>query len=804
MRGTTIKSLFITIHLSLYVVLLASGQEITLTGFIYNHEGEALEGATVAAYPAKTIAITTANGKFSIPINSKKTNTLTVSYVGYITKEISLSSQDFKTPMNMLLQPSLQELQEVTISSNIDKLERREEALNIETVNDDFIRKNMGGSLMESLERLPGVSSIGIGSGQSKPLIRGLGFNRVSVIDKGIKHEAQQWGADHGLEIDQFRASKIKILKGPASFIYGSDAIGGVIDILPPPAPKENSLAGAVDIIGKSNNNLLGGSFNLYGRGQALFFNTRITHQNYGDYKVATDRVSVYNAPVMLNNHKVRNTAGRETNLHLDIGLIKDHIKSTFYITNTYSKSGFFANAHGLEPRQVDHELHDRSSRDILHPFQKVNHFKVINSSEFIWSANHKLITEIGYQNNLREERSNYVSHGYMPATYPDNLNIEEDLERKFNKDILSANFRDILWLGKHNLTIGINSAHQDNKISGWGFLIPSFQQLNTGTYIYDKYEINKQWLLHAAIRWDYAKIQIREYYDWFESKNAESNSAPIYIQRSSHQSRDFNNLTWSAGVNYNHDQLQLKFNIGKSFRMPIAKELGANGVNYHYYSYERGDINLNPEQSYQADLGMTWTAPSWTLEATPFFNYFQNYIYLNPTADHDYLYGAGNQVFEYTQSKVMRYGGEVSAHWKLYKTISTEVAGEFVYAQQLNGEKQGFSLPISPAPSALFSISWSPEIKRLSKTSFSVDYRVTARQNRIVPPEKETPGSQVINLRASTSIHFGQQPLLVSLQARNLLNSKYFNHTSFYRLIDMPEAGRNIILSLNIPFTIK
>ncbi|UII26833.1 TonB-dependent receptor [Fulvivirga maritima] len=804
MRGIIFKSVYITLFNTLCLYGFSSAQEKVIRGQVLNLDNEVLEGASIMLTPGNVITIADEKGNFIIPLKANKSYTITISYIGYISKEIAVSHQDTSNPLKIQLHPSLQELEEVTIHTNPDKLAKKEEALNVEIVNKEFIRKNLGGSLMQSLERIPGVSSIGIGSGQSKPLIRGLGFNRVSVIDKGIKHEAQQWGADHGLEIDQFGASKIKILKGPASFIYGSDAIGGVIDILPPPAPNKNSLGGAVDIIGKSNNNLLGGSFNLYGRGNSLFFNTRVTHQNYGDYKVPTESVSVYNAPVRLHNNEVRNTAGRETSLHLDVGLIKDDLKSTFYITNTHSKSGFFANAHGLEPRQVDTELHDHSSRDIHHPFQEVNHFKIINASEFTWSTNHKLITELGYQNNLREELSNYVTHGYMPAAYPENLDIPEDQERKFKKDIFSANVRNLFWLGKHNLTIGINSSFQDNKIGGWGFLIPSFQQLTAGSYIYDKYEINKKWLLHAAIRWDYGKVKIEEYYDWFESNNTESNSESIFIQRSSNQSRDFNNMSWSAGVNYNHDQLNLKLNIGKSFRMPIAKELGANGVNYHYYSYERGDIDLDPEQSYQADLGVTWSAPSWTIEATPFFNYFQNYIYLNPTSEHDYLYGAGNQVFEYTQSKVMRYGGELSAQWNFHKSLSTEVTGEYVYAQQLNGEKKGFSLPFSPAPSAIFSISWSPALKKLNETSFSIDYRVTARQNRIVPPEKETPGSQVIHIRASTSIQIREQPLHISLQAHNLLNTKYFNHTSFYRLIDMPEAGRNIILSVNIPFTIK
>src|SRR5690606_33017359 len=102
---------------------------------------------------------------------------------------------------------------------------------NIETVDDDFIRQNLGGSLMQTLERGGGINTMSIGSGQSKPIIRGVSFNRVVVSENGVKHEGQQWGADHGLEIDQFAVDNIKNIKGPASLLYGSDDIGGVVEI---------------------------------------------------------------------------------------------------------------------------------------------------------------------------------------------------------------------------------------------------------------------------------------------------------------------------------------------------------------------------------------------------------------------------------------------------------------------------------------------------------------------------------------------------------------------------------------------
>lgn len=696
------------------------------------------------------------------------------------------------------------QLKEVVIKDKRLQLRQEEESLNVVTVGGDFIQRNLGGSLMKTLERLPGIKTIGIGSGHSKPLIRGLGFNRVVVVDKGVKHEGQQWGADHGLEIDQFAAAEVELVKGAASFIYGSDAIAGVIDVKPAPAPQKNTLGGSVDLIGKSNNKSYGNSVNLYGRKDHWFFDTRLTYQNYEDYSVPADTAFVYDYAVRLHNRRLRNTAGRETGLHLSTGYIKEGFRSVFYLSNIYSKSGFFANAHGLEPRRVDTKMHDAAARDIQMPNQQVNHFKLINRSNYQIKG-HKLEMELGYQRNFRQEFSQYVNHGYMPPVYPDDMSVSPELEREFDKHVYSINLRDMMTIGNHHITAGINSEYQDNAIDGWTFLVPSFKQATAGIFVHDKYKINEHVLLHGALRYDYGQIRMFKYADWFDSKiTTGGTTLTEKLVRANDLNRSFNSLVWSAGINYNHHQFLLKANIGKSFRMPIAKELGANGVNYHYFSYEKGDPTLSPEQSYQVDLSLGWNEDRWSVLISPFYNYFPNYIYLNPTANHDFYYGAGNQVFRYAQSKVIRYGGELQLKYKVLKSLSTELLAEYLFAKQVSGEKKGYTLPFSPPASALINLTWSPESESLLKHAyFSVDYRLTAGQNNIVPPEKRTPGYGLVNIQAGTKFSVFRQHLMLSLQAQNLLNTRYLNHTSFYRLIQLPEAGRNIVLSLKVPFNI-
>lgn len=692
-------------------------------------------------------------------------------------------------------------LEEVLVLDNHVRRRKQEESLHLEVVSKDFIHRHLGGSLMHTLERLPGVQMIGIGAGQSKPLIRGMGFNRIVVVDKGIKHEGQQWGSDHGLEIDQFAAGEVEIIKGAASFVYGSDAIGGAIDVKPEQPPARHTLGGSVDLVGRTNNALYGGSVRLGGRGDKWFVDSRVTHQQFGDYRVPTDTVFVYDYGVGLKERRLRNTAGRETNLHASVGFLGEAFNSILYLSSNNSKGGFFANAHGLEPRNVDVLLHDASSRDIHLPMQEVNHIKVV-SRNAIHLGNHHMEVEMGFQRNDRQEYSEYVSHGYMPPTFPANLNTPWDLERKFDKHVYSVRVTDYVNVGKHDMTFGLSGEYQDNAIDGWTFLVPAFNHMNAGVFLYNRYRVSGDLLLHGAVRYDYGSLHTQGYEDWFES-DVDNTGRRARIVRADPMQRTFNSFVWSLGVNYDPaPQWSFKANAGKSFRMPIAKELAANGVNYHYFSYEQGNPDLNPEQSYQVDATIGWQGGSWEAQLSPFFNYFPNYIYLNPTASFDHYYGAGNQIFRYEESEVMRYGGELRVVYRFHPSLRSEMMGEYVYATQLSGNKRGFPLPFSPPPSLLANLTWTPDISQWRVLPYvSAEYRVVGRQDRIVPPERKTDGYGIASVQAGLSMTWLGNPVHLRLQVQNLFDTKYMSHTSFYRLIELPEMGRNVVVSLRIPF---
>ena len=302
--------------------------------------------------------------QFIIKNLSQGTHTLYISHVGFKTKEFTLHvKENMQTPV-VALSIATTNLDEIEVHGKSKNRKLQETPTVSYEIDEEFLKQNRENSLMQTLDKLPGVSTINIGSGQSKPVIRGFGFNRVSVVQNGIKHEAQQWGSDHGLEIDQYGIEAIQIIKGPASLLYGSDAIAGVVNIKPAAVPIKNSFKGDVNLLGESNNDLYGISAGIQKRNNKWFYNGRITYRDYGDYKVPTDKINYENYIFELHKNNLRNTAGKEANASFSLGFITDHLKTVTYISNVNAKNGFFANAHGLEVRTSNID-YDSSNRDI-------------------------------------------------------------------------------------------------------------------------------------------------------------------------------------------------------------------------------------------------------------------------------------------------------------------------------------------------------------------------------------------------------------------------------------------------------
>ena len=782
--------------------LLAIGLFLWFNTFCYAQQSLFIQGTVVDSITLKpldgvtilgenTYTVTNASGEFTLKTTRYK-EVVEVYHLGYASAKYTLKANR-NTPLIIKLKPRSTSLDEVSIYGKTRSRRSKESATVSVSIDKEFLHANRENSLMQTLRKIPGVSTMSIGSGQSKPTIRGLGFNRVSVVQNGIKHEAQQWGSDHGLEIDQYGIQDIRIIKGPASLIYGSDAIAGVVDIQPAKVPTRHSFDGEVNVLGETNNDLWAISTGVQRRKENWYYRARLTYRDYADFKVPTDRISYENYIFELYENNLRNTAGREANGSFSLGYVGEHFRSETFVSNVNAKNGFFANAHGLEVRTstIDYDV---SNRDIDLPFHEVNHIKVTNNTTLDLNG-HSLQLDFGYQNNQRQEQSEPVPHGYMPKP-------QDSRERIFTKNTYSLNAKDLFTWKKHTFSAGIQTELQNNNIGGWGFLIPAYDRYTAGAFIFDLYELTENLHLQGGLRFDAGRIETKAHYDWYRSPrdNPDGTTSNLYLQRAENRTLNFGSFSGSIGASYISGNTTYKLNAGKSFRMPLAHELASDGVNYHMYRYERGNINLDPEASYQLDAEIAHSAGMFDFSISPFINYFENYIYLNPTPN----YFETLQIYEYTQAEVFRTGGEVSAGIDVTDALHLDASAEYVFSRQNSGPKQGFTIPFSPPLITMLSGSYQfGDFGFLKDVNLNADLRVAAAQNDIVPPEEITRGYQVLNLAVMSKLNLfkTQKPSLLRLKLNNVLNTEYYDHTSFYRLIDVPEAGRNFSVSLTLPF---
>ncbi len=681
---------------------------------------------------------------------------------------------------------------EIVITEDYRLARNRHATVQLEVINKEFLNNHFSGSLMQTLERLPGIHSMDIGSGFSKPVIRGMGFNRVSVTENGIKQEGQQWGADHGLEIDAFNVEQVNIRKGPASLLYGSDAMGGVVEITQAPPPLDDQVYGEVVMIGKSVSDLLGGSLMIGLKKNGFHSKLRYSEQHFGDYRIPTDSIVYLTQLIPIYNKRLKNTAGMERDISWFGEYRTRRYRGNYTISNAYQKVGFFPGAHGIpDASQVQD---DGDSRNIDLPYSKVNHLKATIHQQYTWDGL-QLQWNLGYQNNRREEWSRFHTHyGTQPAP-----TVEPDKELAFKLHTFSSGMKArLLGASDWEHTGGWDVQYQRNTIGGYSFLLPEYTRWTTGLFWLTNYRLSHTVTLSGGLRYDFGKVDSDEFTDIYLAtylQNHGYSEAEIEANkiRSHAVNRSFGDWSGSVGIVWTPaDDHLLKANIGHSFRLPGANELASNGVHHGTFRHEQGDANLSSEKGWQLDIAYSWFGKYITVNVSPYLSWFNNYIYLRPTGEWSILPHAG-QIYRYTGAEALFAGAEASIEVQLPLQLSYQLGGDYVYTYNCD---EKIPLSFSPPASLRNTLTWKHK-------GFQVyaEHHYIASQNRIDRNEDTTPGAHLMNAGANLSFPLGGSKAEITFTARNLFNKRYFNHLSFYRKIEIPEPGRSFQLMIKIPF---
>ncbi|MBK5286454.1 MAG: carboxypeptidase-like regulatory domain-containing protein, partial [Bacteroidia bacterium] len=252
--------------------------------------GETLPGVAVYFPDLKTGAATDSKGHYEIKNLPKSKFIVQVKLIGYSTVTTTMDLS-LITQKNFTLSVAAIETPEVVITGSAFTAEHSQTSVPVVPVDKIQMLTVGTGNIISALSVTPGVSAIGTGEAVSKPVIRGLGYNRIVIVNEGIRQEGQQWGDEHGIEIDEFAADRIEILKGPASLLYGSDALGGVINILEPILPPAGKIRGVFNSKFSSNNQLTSNSIMLEGNQSGLVWRMRGTFKNAAPYQTPVERV---------------------------------------------------------------------------------------------------------------------------------------------------------------------------------------------------------------------------------------------------------------------------------------------------------------------------------------------------------------------------------------------------------------------------------------------------------------------------------------------------------------------------------
>ncbi|HEY0769281.1 MAG TPA: TonB-dependent receptor plug domain-containing protein, partial [Sphingobacteriaceae bacterium] len=339
-----LRSFYILIF-SLFSQLAFSSDLVVLSGRVIDAQTrEPLPGAVVSIPDLRLSTITNDNGDFTFrntPLKGKLL--IEIRFIGYKTLSKTV---DFSIPsvFEFAMIPTVMEAKEVVITGSAFSTDERTNSTSVTAVGKAELLNRPSSNLIDAISRVAGVSQVTTGSAVSKPVIRGLSYNRVLTLVNGTKQEGQQWGDEHGIEVDQYSAERVEILRGAASLLYGSDALGGVINIIDPLPPTDGQIKGEFLTNYASNNGLSGTSLMLGGNNNGFVWRGRGTYKSAFSFTTPDGRIP--------------NTGYNETNLggqlglnrpwgytHLDISSFKSNIGLPDFERND---SGLFENADGM------------------------------------------------------------------------------------------------------------------------------------------------------------------------------------------------------------------------------------------------------------------------------------------------------------------------------------------------------------------------------------------------------------------------------------------------------------------------
>jgi iron complex outermembrane receptor protein len=790
----------------------------SLSGRISQKTGAPLAGASIYIPDLKMGVVSDTGGNYrfnSLPSGKYlveahyigfKTLTLTVTVNGPVTQDFALSDE-------------IVEESPVVVTGLSKATQIKRSPVPIVAVTHEYLATNMSSNAIDAIAKIPGIRAVTTGPNVSKPFIRGLGYNRILTLYDGIRQEGQQWGDEHGVEVDQYGVERVEVIKGPASLSYGSDALAGVVNLIPTQPAPEGKMIGNLTTEYQTNNKYLGGSAMLGATKNGLEWLARISHKQAIDYQDKIDG-------------RVFGTAFNETDGNASFGLHRkwgySHLDFVLFDDMQEIPDGSRDSATGKFTRQIYDGNADTirqivSNADLntyriekLH--QHVQHYRLYSANSFTMGEYGRLQVNLGYQHSVRREFSHPILYT-LPGLYLQLNSYTYDIKYYLPE------FDD--W----NITAGLNGMYQqNNSTKGTEFIIPSYRQFDIGPFILAKRSLGKL-DLSGGIRYDTRSFKNSELDTVSDPSTgftiaADGTSTAGAGQQFPAYSKNFSGVSGSLGATYNFtDRFALKTNIARGFRAPNIAEISANGVHPGTNIYQVGNPDFKPEFSLQEDIGFSYASPHVVAELSIFNNFISNYIYNQRVATvsgGDSSIGS-NQVFQFQAARAQLYGGEASIDFHPVKKLHFENSLSVVYGNNkgVPGKTLNDSakyLPYIPPTHGISELRYEFDVRnaRIVHAFVKAQLEYYAAQNRAFlayNTETTTAGYNLFNagIGGSFTDKKGKTIFDLYVNGNNLFDVAYYDHLSrlkyfLYSPTDTNPShgiynmGRNISLKLDFP----
>jgi len=720
----------------------------SIEGSILNSEtNEPVNAASIYLLKLERGTMTSADGKFHLNNIPEGNFQLVISSLGFTTQTVEVNTSLTK-PLVIQLQTSAIEMEAVIVSTPFHKLQSENVVLVArETL--DNLNKSGAVTLSEGITQIPGVESITTGAGIGKPVIRGLSANRVLVYTQGVRLENQQFGDEHGLGVSSSGVESVEVIKGPASLLYGSDALGGVLYLNPEKYAITDSTEADAKITYHTNSLGTEANAGFKTSGERLKFLLRGNYAANSDYKTGNDL-------------RVTNSRFEEIDIKTGLGYQDTNYRGDLRYNYNNTNTGI--------PEEIGEQS---TSKDKLLPNQQLDNH-ILSFDNKLFFKNSSLDLKVGYLFNNRKEFEEHPENleGNAPALKMHLETLNYDVKYNSSK-----------W-GNFEAIFGVQGMFQTNKNFGKEILIPDANIADIGFLATSHYHLEKL-DFQAGLRFDSRKIDSEEHGVFGEEKYF----API--------EREFTSYNGAFGVKFDIlNSLIARVNVATGFRAPNLSELTSNGIHEGTNRFEIGNSNLDNEQNFQLDFSLEYRNEHFEVFANSFYNKINNYIFLNPSGE----IKDENPVFEYIQNDARLYGGEAGLHLHPHPLdwLHLESSMEMVRGEQGNGE----NLPLIPATSFTNTLRIEfDQIWSLKNNYGFVTPKSTLPQNDISQFETNTPGYSLLSAGIGSSFKFKGQTLDLRVSGNNLLDKTYISHLSRLKQDGIPNRGRNVTLSLQTSF---